>query len=232
MLKALPKLIMFDLDGTLADTVNELHEAVIYALKSLNLPLIDISKTRSYVGNGADLLVARSITQDETITMDTVDLSLQKRARALFNEFYKEHLDCSKSLYPNVIETLELIHSLGIKSAVVTNKPNSFVKPLLKVSGLEELFDFSLGSEVIPYKKPRPEPLLDVCKNLGIESNEAVMVGDSNNDIEAAHNANIVSIGLTYGYNRGKPIYDSKPDYVFSEFKQIGDLLRSLIKQK
>jgi phosphoglycolate phosphatase len=127
-----------------------------------------------------------------------------------------------------VRETLEYIKSQNIKLAIVTNKPHKFVEPIIRMAGLYDLFDYLLGSEVITQKKPQPEPLLYVCNKLAILPEDAIMVGDSYNDIEAAKNANIISIALTYGYNRGRDIRDSKPDFVFSDFGQIAELIKTV----
>lgn len=228
MLEKKPSLIMFDLDGTLADTVPQLHNAVIYALKLHNKKEVSIDQTRDYVGNGPDLLMARALTQNNDATLDDVPSSLLKSARLSFNEYYSNHYDCCNSLFENVRETLEYIKSQNIKLAIVTNKPHKFVEPIIRMAGLYDLFDYLLGSEVITQKKPQPEPLLYVCNKLAILPEDAIMVGDSYNDIEAAKNANIISIALTYGYNRGRDIRDSKPDFVFSDFGQIAELIKTV----
>ena len=220
--------MMFDLDGTLADTVPQLHEAVCYALEQVNHPKISIADTRNYVGNGADLLMARALTRNNDATLADVDATLLKTARMAFNEYYAIHFDCSNSLFDGVVETLTYLKQLKIKLSVVTNKPNRFVESILVSANLLKFFDFYLGSEVIDAKKPNPEPLFYVCQKLNVKPGRAVMVGDSYNDIEAAHNAQMESIALTYGYNRGRDIRDSHPSYLFSRFEQIAQLIKRI----
>ncbi|MGN1394612.1 MAG: phosphoglycolate phosphatase [Succinivibrionaceae bacterium] len=227
----LPKLIMFDLDGTIADTVIQLHTAVVGVLKRMNLPTVSLDDTRNYVGNGAQMLLARAISRNNDIDINSIDSTILAQARQFFTEEYQKCLDCSNSLYPNVINTLEFLKNKGIKLAIVSNKPNMFIPKILDLSGLSKYFDYFLGSEVILEKKPNPAPLFYVCNKVGIDIKDSWMVGDSVNDIEAAHNANIVSIGLSYGYNRGRSIQDSHPDFVMNDFGEIKELISSLLRE-
>ncbi len=230
ILTKLPKLVMFDLDGTLADTIPQLHLAVLAALKKVHKPPVTIEQTRTYVGNGPMLLVARAMLVDKDATLEKVDATLLQQAREEFNRSYALNCDCSQSIFPYVRETLAFLKQKQVQLAVVTNKPHRFVIPMLQQANLAEYFAGVLGSEVIPEKKPDPTPLFYMCQKLGVEPQDAVMVGDSYNDIEAAHNAKMISIALTCGYNRGRDIRDSNPDYVFDNFKEIYDLMRSLNK--
>lgn len=226
-LESLPKLVMFDLDGTLADTVPQLHEAVLAALRKVGKNPITIEQTRSYVGNGAMLLIARAIARTQEVRLEDLDRDLLAFARNEFNLVYSNCFDCSKSIYPKVLETLSYLKSKCVKLAVVSNKPNRFIVPILEKAGLLKYFDETLGSEVIPETKPNAAPLIYVCQKIGVSTNDAVMVGDSYNDILAARNASITSIGLTYGYNRGLDIRDSSPDYVFDDFCSVYNLFKS-----
>ncbi len=223
-----PRAMLFDLDGTLADTVPSLHLAVLGALQSVGLPEITQEMTRSFVGNGAMMLLARAVTRTMDPDLANVDKDLLKRAREGFNITYASCCDCKESIYPGVPETLSYLKNAGISLGVLSNKPDVFVRPVLEKAGLLEYFVFTLGGDVLDNKKPDPEPFLYACAMMHAEPEECVMVGDSSNDILGARRSGMTSIALTYGYNRGKPVQDSGPDYVFDDFAAIKVLISGL----
>ena len=100
------------------------------------------------------------------------------------------------------------------------------MSPVLEKAGLLGYFNFTLGGDLLEKKKPDPAPFYYVCSELGVVPGECVMVGDSSNDIIGARRSGMISIGLTYGYNRGRPVSESSPDYVFDDFALIGELVR------
>ena len=227
-LTAVPKLMMFDLDGTLADTVYQLHLAVNAALVSVGVKEISVTETRSYIGNGASVLLARAILSSHDVSVSDVSPDIMLTARDAFNRKYLSCCDCSKSIYPGVRETLAALKSYGIRLAVVTNKPDGFIKPVLEPSGLLSYFDYCRGSEIIPQKKPDPAPLIYVSEKLGIKIEDSCMVGDSINDIQAAVNANIPSFALTCGYNQGIDLLAAGGSYLVDNYKEILQVIDSL----
>lgn len=220
-----PQAVLFDLDGTLADTALGLHTATSAALKAIGVEPCTLEQTRTYLGNGPYMLLARAIARSQTPGSDILESDALKQASQVFNEVYGQEYCRGDKVFPGVKEVLQNLGAHGIKRAVVTNKPHQFVAPVLEKIGLLSLVDYYLGSGVIALKKPDPEPLLYVCRHFGVQANQAVMVGDSWNDIEAAKSAHMVAVGLTYGYNRGVDIRTSAPDYCFSEFKDVGQLI-------
>ena len=208
----LPKLIMFDLDGTLVDSVPDLSSAVQKMLAAMGLPLSNEDQVRVWVGNGAHQLVKRALV-----------FAAPERAEALFDEafslfmaFYAQGVAVDSCLYPDVKETLSVLHQQGITLAVVTNKPECFTYPLLKYLGIEEYFAYVLGGDSLAEKKPHPLPLQHLFEKMGIRPNQALMVGDSVNDVQAARAAGCPVVAVPYGYNHGEPIESAKPDQVIS----------------
>lgn len=118
-------------------------------------------------------------------------------------------------------ETLEKLKAQGYILAVVTNKPTKHVQPVLAAFGIDHLFSELLGGQSLPAIKPHPAPLYYLCGKFGIYPKQLLFVGDSKNDILAAHNAGCAVIGLTYGYNYNIPIRESNPDWVFDDFADI-----------
>lgn len=213
-LTVLPKALLFDLDGTLANTIPQLAIAASKSAVAIGLNPPSVETTKGFVGNGVNMLLARVIAGRFDVELKDVDPSLLKRARDVFNVEYTKGLDKDYNLYEGVKEGLEYFKSRGIKLAVVTNKPQMFALPLLSYMGIKDYFDFILGGEVIPERKPDPTPLYYVLDKLQVSKDDAVMVGDSNNDIEAGNNANMTTVFFSYGYNRKDP-KELKFDYGF-----------------
>ena len=186
-LTVLPKALLFDLDGTLANTIPQLAIAASKSAVAIGLNPPSVETTKGFVGNGVNMLLARVIAGHFDVELKDVDPSLLKRARDVFNVEYTKGLDKDYNLYEGVKEGLEYFKSRGIKLAVVTNKPQMFALPLLSYMGIKDYFDFILGGEVIPERKPDPTPLYYVLDKLQVSKDDAVMVGDSNNDIEAGN---------------------------------------------
>lgn len=223
-----PQLIMFDLDGTLADTACQLGHAVNEALKAVGYSVISMERLRSYIGNGAALLVARALAGRRDIALTDVDEKLLSDARNVFNEAYLSCCDCKDCIYPGVFTTLSSLKSLGIKLAVVTNKPHRFIEPVLAPSGLLDCFDYWLGSEIISEKKPDPAPLNYVASMLNVNVYDSWMVGDSINDVQAAVNTGIPGIAVTYGYNQGIDFRKAGASRIIDRFSDISEIIREL----
>ena len=211
---------LFDLDGTLVDSVPDLAKALNLMLSDYNLPTYGEAKIRHWVGNGARVLVERGLSGNIKInhafSQEEVDIALDK-----FLICYRTLETKSTVLYDGVAATLKTLKAHGFTLALVTNKPSEFIEPILTSFSLLPLFSITIGGDTLLEKKPSPLPLMHACEKLGVLPSECVMVGDSKNDILAAKAANIKSIGLTYGYNYGESIATYQPDWVFDSFSDI-----------
>ncbi|MBN2823861.1 MAG: phosphoglycolate phosphatase [Campylobacterales bacterium] len=216
------KVIIFDLDGTLIDSVPDLALSVNKMLQELGRVSFSEDTIRYWVGNGASVLVKRALL-GKVETDEDVDAALFDKALAIFLDYYAHHLSDTTQLYPDVETTLHKLQDQGYILTIVTNKPFAFVEPILKGLNIAHLFELWLGGDSLEVKKPDPTPLLHVCQTFNISPNEALMVGDSKNDIVAANRAKIESIGVTYGYNYGEPIESYEPSAVVDSF---GDILK------
>lgn len=217
-----PELIMFDLDGTLAHTLPQLSKAVAAVAADLGFAAPTLQEMACYVGNGMDLLLGRALLGRQDVTLAEVPPAQLAAARASFSRHYGAGLRADFEVYPGVLTYLQRFHELGIKLAVVSNKPDKFVQPLMEYMGFKPYLDLALGGEVLPRKKPDPMPLHYVMDKLQVSPTQAMMVGDSNNDIRAGKNAGVVTVALTYGYNGGQDLRCEHPDYIFSDFGTMG----------
>jgi len=218
------KLIAFDLDGTLLDSVPDLAVAADQAVQALGYPGVSEEKVRDYVGNGADVLVGRALSQSMTIDPE-LSSELLVKARELFDDFYDKSGHKLSHLYPAVKETLSELQQAGFTLALVTNKPSKFVPEILEQHGIDKFFVDVLGGDAFPEKKPNPVALNWLMEKHNCQPQEMLMVGDSKNDILAAKNAGCYSFGLTYGYNHGEPISASKPDFVADIIADLVDVV-------
>jgi len=218
------KVLIFDFDGTLIDSVPDLADALNAMLNRLQKEPFDEETIRHWVGNGAETLVKRALLGSSDIT-PFKDHELFKEALPIFLTYYTQKCADKTILYPNVRETLQSLKEMDYWLTIVTNKPYAFIEPILKQLSLDDLFCITLGGDSLDEKKPSAKPLLHICDKLHCSTKEAVMIGDSKNDIIAATQANIESIAVSYGYNYGEDIKSYKPTVVVDNFKDILSLL-------
>jgi phosphoglycolate phosphatase len=218
------EVILFDLDGTLIDSAPDLALAINHMLNTLQRPIFPDEIIRSWVGNGAQVLVKRGLSGKSDIDQD-IDCELFEEALKTFSSFYKQNLCVDTKLYPSVGACLKVLKAKGYRMVLVTNKPFEFIEPILQGLQLTGLFELILGGDSLEKRKPDPMPLLHVCQQLNVSVEQCLMVGDSKNDILAAKAANMESIGLTYGYNYGEDIALHGPEVVLDDFSDIVDAL-------
>ena len=217
-------LLIFDFDGTLIDSVPDLADATNLMLEQLGRSPFALDTIKGWIGNGARVLVERALL-GQVIVDDSLDNDAVEEALRIFFAAYGA-LDCQKTTaYPDVSDGLHQLKHAGYTLALVTNKPIRFVPKILDHMGWTPLFSEVIGGDSLPAKKPDPAPLLHVCESLGFAPIDAFMIGDSINDILAGKNAGVDTIGLSYGYNYGVDIRDSKPNFAFDNFAELLKLL-------
>ncbi len=191
------KAIFFDLDGTLIDSAPDLADALNHTLAQLGYPTYPLDKIRTWIGGGASMLVRRALSGSKEPKQ--IDGALFEKALAIFMEYYSRHLTDKTLLYPYAKEVLKAL-SKRYKLALITNKPSRFASSILEHFALGP-FVLTLGGDTLPHKKPSPLPLLYACEQLHIKPQEALMVGDSLSDYEAAREAKIPIMLAQYGYD-------------------------------
>lgn len=214
------KAVLFDLDGTLIDSAPDLALAINHMLTSIGREEISPAIIRSWVGNGASILVQRGLSGQTDID-ENLDPELLEKSLAIFLDFYANNLCVDTVTYPHVRSSLKILKAKGYQLAIVTNKPYDFIQPILDGLELNGLFELLVGGDTLEKRKPDPLPLHYACEKLGVTVEQCVMVGDSKNDVLAANAANMQSIGLSYGYNYGEDINEHNPDISFDDFADI-----------
>ncbi|WP_373089611.1 phosphoglycolate phosphatase [Zhongshania sp.] len=213
--------ILFDLDGTLIDSVPDLAAALDASLEQLNYVPAGVDRVRGWVGNGARKLVQRGLAFALEVPEQSLDTALLDQLLSVFFEYYGKQTCEHTVLYPGVREALKHWHVKGIKMACVTNKPARFSEPILVHFGLQELMPILVGGDTLPVRKPDPAPLLLACEQLGVPLANTVMVGDSVNDVAAARAAGMPVACVSYGYNHGVPVADAEPDLLVDRFLDL-----------
>ncbi len=214
------KLIIFDFDGTLINSAPDLVDSINEMLKEFNLKTAPFDEAVKWIGNGSLKLVDRALKYN-----GIKDENLLNKAHEIFKNKYK-HSNAKKTiLYPFAKEILDFLKK-DYHLTLITNKPDEFIKPILKKLDID-VFDFILGGN-IKEKKPSPIPLLKACEHFSVKPDEALMVGDSKNDILATKNAGIKSVAITHGYNQGENIKEYEPDFIINSLIEIKDILNEL----
>jgi phosphoglycolate phosphatase len=189
--------VAFDLDGTLVDTLPDLHEAANRMLGDLGRPKVVDSAVRAYVGDGVDRMVKRLLTGDPD---GEPDAALFDRAGNVFRTHYARVLSRASRPFPGVVEGLQEMRRHGLRLACITNKPAGFAEPLLRDIGLAPYLDLVLSGDSLPRRKPDPSPLLHCAQVFGVPASRLLMIGDSPNDTRAARAAGCPVFCVPYGY--------------------------------
>ncbi|NRD69500.1 phosphoglycolate phosphatase [Psychrobacter okhotskensis] len=219
------QLLIFDFDGTLIDSVPDLADATNAMLTTLGKETYPIDSIRNWVGNGSRMLVERAMVGKVEVLEGELTVEEADHAEQVFFEAYNNISGSKTIAYPYVDSGLKKLKDAGYTLALVTNKPIRFVPKILQSFGWQDLFAEVLGGDSLAVKKPDPAPLLHVCDALDVTPAQAVMIGDSRNDILAGQNANMDTLGLSYGYNYGQDIRELNPTAAFDDFATLVDYL-------
>jgi phosphoglycolate phosphatase len=195
--------ILFDLDGTLLDSAPDLAAAANAMLAELGLPARDPAVIATYIGKGIPRLVERTLTGSLDAAADPV---LFARALPMYERYYAEESGRRSVPFPGVIEGLRALRDAGLPLACITNKAERFTLDLLQRTGLDGFFPVVVCGDTVARKKPDPEPVLTACARLNVRPADALMIGDSANDVQAARAAGCPVWCVPYGYNEGRPV--------------------------
>ena len=218
--------VSFDLDGTLLDTVLDLHAACAGMLADLGRPPLSVAEIRAGVGRGMAVLVARCLDGE-----GSTDPELLARGIERFRHHYRRENGLQASFFPGVREGLDAFRAMGLPLAVVTNKPFEFTEQLLERTGLAPYFVCAFGGDSLPEKKPHPAQILATSKKIGLTPPEGLHIGDSRHDFEAAYAAGCRYWHVPYGYGEGagsQPVAAKECDALVSSLADAAERVRRI----
>jgi phosphoglycolate phosphatase len=215
--------ISFDLDGTLVDTASEIAEAANRTLAEFGVPRQDEALITGFIGAGTRQmmlqLLAHVMLRDpawaDRLQVDTV--------LARLDVHYGVTAGMHAQPYPGCVQMLNDLRAAGVKLACLTNKEHRFAVRVLTATGLLHLFDYVVGGDSLPQRKPHPATLQHVLNVLGGHSQRAAHVGDSRTDVETARNAGVSAWAVPWGYNAGEPIAASNPERIFHSLPELAE---------
>lgn len=209
---------LFDLDGTLVDSLDDLTDAVNHMLAGFGRQQLEPAQVRRLVGKGARNLVQRAlaISSPEEIN----------QGLAAFTEFNALHIADKSRLYPGARELLQHLAGGGIRMAVISNKQESLSRLILNALEVDAYFDIITGGDTFPEMKPSPLPLVRILDEFSCDPADAVMVGDSINDIQAGNRAGITTIGCRWGYGDSAELIEA--GFTADSCSDIINILRKL----
>jgi len=211
------KAVIFDLDGTLLDTLDGLKDSVNYTLNQFNYPTKNLDEIRSFVGNGVSKLIERAIPDG------LVNPNFEK-CLAIFKEHYSKTMHATTKPYPQIIELLQILKQKEIKCAVVSNKYDLAVKDLCNYY-FSDLIDFAVGEST----KCKPKPSIDgieiVLNKFNLKKEEVLYVGDSEVDILTAKNANIKMITVAWGFRESAYLKQNGADIIIDKAFDLLDYI-------
>lgn len=216
--------IVFDLDGTLAETAPDIMATLNRILEREGLPALPVSRARELVGAGARALI------DRGFRVSGAPLT-PERLEALFQDFmadYLAHVHVESHLFPGVEAALDALLAEGYALAVCTNKPEPHSVKLIKALGIADRFRFIAGRETFAVCKPEPLHLIETIRAAGGASKPAIMVGDSKTDLDTARAARIPVIGVPFGYTP-VPMADLGPDRLIAHFDELSAAVAALM---
>jgi phosphoglycolate phosphatase len=207
------RLLIFDLDGTLVNSLEDITASVNFTLTRLGRPPISLEKVRQFVGDGITLLLTRALGERAELLED---------AKGIYTVHHSRNLVVRSRLYPGVRETLE--HFRALPMAVVTNKGHAFSEPLLEQLGIRRYFAMTISADDGLPLKPAPDALLRITDQLAVDKSQSVMVGDGVQDIEAGKAAGIKTCAVTYGFRSEDALRRAGPDHLIHSFPELRTL--------
>ena len=215
--------LLFDLDGTLADTKPDLHAAMNFVLRQNGLDEVPDEAITNMIGGGARMILQRGLEANETRWDDAkLDAATEE-----FVLWYDQNIDGHTKIYPNLLPILDAAKAAQIPMAVVTNKRESLSAKLLFRLGLHHYFNVLVGGDTLPKRKPDPDTIDLALQRLGVAPQEAIMVGDSEADTGGAIAANVATICVSFGYRRVS-LEELKADAIIDDYAEFAAAAKAI----
>lgn len=207
--------IIFDLDGTLVDSINDLANAMNHVLRTMNLPTHDTQQYKFFVGNGIRKLVERALPDTER-TSANIELCYQKMIC-----YYREHcFDCTTP-YEGISELLDFLRHEQFRICILSNKADELAKKIAEKLFPKGTFDIVRGALPTVPRKPDPTAAIDITKQLGIAPNNMLYIGDTNIDIATAKGASMFAVGCTWGFRSRAELEAAHADLIIDHPQEL-----------
>lgn len=208
---------IFDLDGTILDTLCDLRDSVNFALSKNGLPTRSTEEVRAFVGNGIRLLIERAVPED-------TEEEIINKCFEDFKTHYKNNSANATKPYDKIIDVLNDLKSKGVKIAVVSNKADFAVQGLM-LKYFPEIFHFAVGEKEGVRRKPCPDSVFTAMEFLKADKEKTIYIGDSDVDIETARNTGIPCIAVTWGFRDKEVLERLNPEYIIDKPSQITEII-------
>lgn len=213
------KAVIFDLDGTLLDTLEDLANACNYALKSCGFKIHHVKDYIRFVGNGRYKLIERIVPSKYKEDKEVINKVLR-----LFDEYYGEHMVDMTKPYDGIIEMINKLKEKSVKIAVVSNKPHEFAEDVVR-RYFGDAFEITYGQRPNHPTKPDPKTVYEVIESLNVKKEECIYVGDSDVDVNTAKNAGVKSVGVSWGFRGEGELREAGADYIIKNPIELIKLL-------
>lgn len=208
---------LFDLDGTLVDTLPDIAAALNRLLVRQGCAAVPVTHVRDWVGTGSRTLIATALgAQGRTASAAELDALLVEYAAD-----YERHAVVESRLYPGAEALLAALRERQVRLAIVTNKLSAIAREVLAGVGIAQHFELVVGFDDVPVGKPDPASLLLAARRLATPAADCLFIGDSRNDVAAARAANMPVVAVSHGYNHGEPISSAAPDLVVDSLRAL-----------
>ena len=214
------KLVLFDLDGTLINSIDDLADSTNYALQQCGLPLHTVDEYKYFVGNSVDPLIRRALPEEEKENQELFD-----RVKKIYLYYYAAHSKDKTRPYPGISDLLSRCNKAGVLVAVVSNKPDDITADVVRYYFPQIHFAATMGpKEGIP-KKPDPAGVREVLRITGIALEDALYVGDTWVDMQTAQNSGVQSCGVLWGFRTRQELVENHADFIAANAAELAEII-------
>lgn len=211
------KAVLFDMDGTVLDTLGDLAAAVNHTLREFSMPERSIAEVAAALGNGAAYLIAHTVP-------DGTPKELTDKVLAAYAPYYDAHCDILTGPYDGIVPLMQKLRGKGVKLAVISNKQDTAVKPLAE-KYFPGLLEIAVGESAEVRRKPNPDAVLAALCHIGVEREDAIYVGDTEVDLQTARNAGMECASVDWGFRTREQLVEIGAEHIFDTVQELEEYL-------
>lgn len=211
------KAVLFDMDGTVLNTLGDLAAAVNHTLREFSMPERSIAEVAAALGNGAAYLIAHTVP-------DGTPKELTDKVLAAYAPYYDAHCDILTAPYDGIVPLMQKLRGRGVKLAVISNKQDTAVKPLAE-KYFPGLLEIAVGESAEVRRKPNPDAVLAALRHIGVEREDAIYVGDTEVDLQTARNAGMECASVDWGFRTREQLVEIGAEHIFDTVQALEEYL-------